>query len=283
MKGQWIAATTVVLLALAPTASAQQPCSQQTVAGTYAVVASGFSAVGSLEGLGEGIYYALHGGSGVFVGPVTIAADGTATGTWWGVYVAFPIPDFPFIGHVTINPDCSGEYTDPDGTNKLVVLDQGKEIRAIRWQGFGNSVTTWYRITRAGEVAPRCSLQTLRGTYMQRCHGFSLGESGVATYNMLSLWTAKEGLLAGTYKGKMFGFPDTLTESATSGTYTVDGDCTVNIAYSFAEMGDITIKAKGVLFDQGQRGIGLPMGIYNGDTMVAPMAPLTCELTRIGS
>ena len=280
MTRKWVAVVAVVLLALSSTASAQAPCSLRTVVGTYAVQTGGLAATGSVIDSALGPAYALHGGAAVLVGQVTIAADGTATGTWWGVYVAMPV-SLPFAGQVTINPDCSGEYTDGDGTNKLLVLDEGKEIRAIRWEGFGSSVSTWYRITRAGDVAPRCSLHTLRGTYMERCQGFSVDEGlGVATHNLLFLWTAKDGSLTGRYEGKTFGFPDTLAESAISGTYSVADDCTVDIDYSFEVMPGVTVKARGVLFDEGKRGIGLPLGVYFGDTMVAPMAPLTCELTR---
>jgi hypothetical protein len=38
-----------------------------------------------------------------------------------------------------------------------------------------------------------------------------------------------------------------------------------------------------VLFDQGRRWLGLPLGIYDGDTLVAPMGPLTCDLVRIAN
>lgn len=283
MKRKSIPIIAVALLAFGQAAWAQAPCSQQTVTGTYAVMASGFAAVGALQFAGQDPYYALHGGSSVFVGPVTIAPDGTATGTWWGVYVAFPV-EFAFAGHVTINPDCTGEYTDGDGTNKLVVLDEGNEIRAMRWQGFGTSVTTWSRITRADEVAPRCSLQTLRGAYMQRCQGFDVAsDQTVATHDVLLQWTAKDGVLSGTFWGKKFGFPDSLTESPVSGTYTVADDCTVDIDYSFQFLPPgLTMKARGVLYNQGKSAVGLPLGVYFGDTFVAPMAPLTCEFERIG-
>lgn len=285
MRARATAVVLFTLLAFAPAALAQAPCSLQTITGTYAVQTTGWSAYGSIFTSPLGPTYQLVGGHAVLVGEATVAPDGTVAGAYWGVYVAFPIPVTPFTSRMTVNPDCTGEGIDDatGGVDKLVVLDNGKEIRAITWVGFGTSVTTWHRITRAGDVAPRCGQHTLRGTYTELCHGFSIGEGGsVATSTALMVWSAKDGRLAGTYKDKQFGFPDTFTESGLSGTYTVNGDCTVDVDLSLDVFPGLTIKGRSVLFDQGKRGYGVPMGIYAGDTLVAPMGPLTCEMVRIG-
>ena len=290
MRARTTVAVLVFLLACAPAAIAQAPFSIQTITGTYAVQTRGWSAYGSIFTSPLGPTYQLVGGEAVLVGQVTIARDGTATGTYWGVYVAFPVPVTSFTARYSVNQDCTGESTDETGVvDKFVVLDNGKEIRAMTWLGFGTNVTRQYRITRADDPAPRCGQHTLRGTYMDLCEGFALtGEvdpdrvSLVATTNSLMVWTAKDGRLAGTYRGKQFGFPDTFMESRMSGAYTVHADCTVDVDLSLDVMPGLTVKARAVLFDQGKQGRGLPLGIYAGDTMVAPMGPLTCQLVRMG-
>jgi hypothetical protein len=277
-------------LAFAPAAFAQAPCSIQTITGTYAVQTTGWSASGRVIDSPLGPAYEVRGGEAVLVGQVTIAPDGTAAGNYWGVYVAFPIPVTPFTAQYRVKTDCTGETTDESGyVDKFVVLGNGKEIRAMGWLGFGTNLSHSYRITRADDPAPRCGQHTLRGTYMESCEGFAFtgeldpdGMPLLATANSLMVWTARDGGLTGTYRGKYFGFPDTLIESPLSGTYTVREDCTVDLDLALGVMPGFTIKARSVFFDQGKQGRGLPLGIYSGDTMVAPMGPLTCQVTRIG-
>jgi hypothetical protein len=286
MRGRLVAIFVLVLMVVAPAARAQAPCSIQTVTGTYAVLTTGVSASGNVFESPLGPAYQLHGGAAVLVGHMTVASDGSVAGTYWGVYVAFPIPPTTFTAQVSVNPDCTGEVTDETGSvDKIVVLDNGQEVRAITWAGFGTSVGTWHRITRASDVAPRCGQHTLQGTYAERCEGFALTDDlgSLATTNSLFVFSARDGALNGTYSGKQFGFPDTLIESAVSGTYSVNPNCTANVTLSLDALPPgLAIKARSVLFDQGKQGIGVPFGIYAGDTMVAPMGPLSCQLVRIG-
>ena len=291
MRGTLIAALVVVLAAAAPAAWAQ-PCSLQTVTGTYAVQVTGRSYVGSVMNVeGYGPIYELLGGQAVIVGQLTIAANGAYTGTYWGVYVAAPIPPTPVAGWVSVNPDCT---INDSGTDKGVVLDNGQEIRFITWQAEGTNISTWYRMTPADGEGPRCGQQTFSGTYMERCEGysfFSLGEGqppGVATSTSLLLYSARDGVLTGTYKGKVFGYPNQppLVESALSATYTVNPDCTIEKVYSlgFLPPGYV-IKSRGVLFDEGKQGVGLPMGVYDPDgypVPAMPVGPLTCQTVRLG-
>jgi hypothetical protein len=285
MRGRLIAVLVLMLVAVAAGAQAQAPCSIQTVTGTYAVQTKGVSASGSVIDSPLGPAYQLHGGAATLVGHMTIAPDGAVAGTYWGVYVAFPIPPTTFTARVSVNPDCTAELTDETGSvDKLVVLENGDEVLAITWEGFGTSLTTWHRMTRASDVAPRCGQHTLQGTYAERCEGFALTDElgSLATTNSLFVFSARGGALNGTYSGKQFGFPDTLIESGVSGTYIVNPDCTVDVALSLDVMPGLSIKARSVLFDQGKQGIGVPFGIYAGDAMVMPMGPLTCQLVRIG-
>ena len=287
MRGTLLGVLVVLFVIVAPVAHAQPPCSIQTVTGTYAVQTTGWSASGSVNDLlGYGPVYDLVGGSAVLVGQATIAANGTYKGTYWGVYVAAPIPTTEFTGQISINPDCTGESSDLGGIDELVVLDNGKEIRAITKTAFGTIISTWYRMTPANGQGPSCGQQTFSGTYMERCEGYSLvagDPPGVATSNVLMVYSARNGSLTGTYKGKVFGFPEQWRESGLSATYTVNPDCSIEKVYAFGFLPPgLTVKAHGVLFDEGKQGVGLPMGIYAGDTLAMPVGPLTCKSTRLG-
>ena len=290
MRGTLLAALVILLVAAAPAVWAQ-PCSIQTVTGTYAVQVTGRSFVGSVMNVeGYGPIYELLGGQASLVGQVTIAPSGAYTGTYWGVYVMMPIPPTPVAGWVSVSPDCT---INDSGTDKGVVIDNGKEIRFITWQAEGTNISTWYRMTPANGKGPSCGPQTFSGTYMERCEGysfFSLGEGqppGVATSTSLLMYSARDGAMTGTYKGKVFGYPiqPPLVESGLSATYTVSPDCTVVKAYSldFLPPG-YTVRSRGVLFDEGKQGVGLPMGVYDGDgnpVPAMPVGPLTCQTVRL--
>jgi hypothetical protein len=56
----------------------------------------------------------------------------------------------------------------------------------------------------------------------------------------------------------------------------------VDIGYSLDLLPGLEIKARGVLFDQGRQGLGLPMGAYVSEELVAPAGPFTCKSTRLG-
>jgi hypothetical protein len=290
MRGTLIAALVVLVAAAAPTAWAQAPCSLQTVTGSYAVQVAGRSYVGSVMNVeGYGPIYELLGGQAVIVGQLTIAANGTYTGTYWGVYVTAPIPPTPVAGWVSVNPDCT---INDSGTDKGVVLDNGQEIRFITWQAEGTNISTWYRMTPANGKGPSCGQQTFSGTYVERCEGysfFSLGEDqplGVASSTSLMLYSARDGVVTGTYRGKVFGYPSQppLVESDLSATYIVNQDCSIEKVYSFGFLPPgYTVKSRGVLFDEGKQGIGLPMGVFDGDGAPAGMiGPLTCQTVRLG-
>jgi hypothetical protein len=281
MRGKLIAALVIAVVAAAPAAWAQ-PCSIQTVTGTYAVQVTGRSASGSVNV--PYAYYELQGGSAVLVGQITVAANGTYTGTYWGIYVMIPIPPTPFAGWVSVNSDCT---INDSGTDKGVVIDNGKEIRFITWQGEGTNISNWYRMSPANGNGPRCGQQTFSGTYVERCEGYSLAAGsppGVATGTSLMVYSARDGVVTGTYRGKIFGYPtEKWTESGLSATYTVKPDCTIEKDYSFGFLPPgYTVKARGVLFDEGKQGVGLPMGVYDAKgEPAALMGPLTCQSVRL--
>ena len=275
------AVLSVVLLP--ETAQAQAACTIRTITGTYAVQITGSALIGSLVPVGAP--YQLHGGAAAFAARWTIAGDGTVQGPIWGVYVAQWV-ESDFSGQVTVNPDCTGELVESDGSFKMVIIDNGKEIRMTPWDGFTGSVITAHRITRAREATPQCGDETFKGTYMLRCEGYTLtGEAAaLASFWSLSTLTAADGTLAGKMWGKRFGIPfSSQTESAFSGTYAVGDDCTVNKEFMLDAAPGFTYKAQGILFDQGKQEFEVPLGLYAGDTLVAPMLPQACVMRRIGS
>jgi hypothetical protein len=283
MRARTVLAFLFLALACAPIARAQAPCSIHTITGTYAVQITGQSLIGSL--VPSGAPYQLAGGEAVFVAKLTVSPDGSVQGPLWGVYVDFPV-EADFVGQATVNPDCTGELV-ADESFKFVVLDNGKEIRWVPWDGFGGSVGTWHRITRADDPAPRCGQHTLSGNYVMRCEGFEFTgvDSGVASAWSLFVLSAGNGAISGKVYGKRFGIPSsTKTESAVTGTYAVHDDCTFDTDLSLVDAmpPGLSYRARGIVFDQGKEVIGLPLGIYAGDTPVAPVLPLTCVMTRMG-
>jgi len=82
---------------------------------------------------------------------------------------------------------------------------------------------------------------------------------------------------------KRMGVPEDPQELSISATYAVHDDCAVDQAFVLELLPPgASIKYRGVLFDQGKQAYNVPMGIYFGDTMVAPELPVSCLMTRIG-
>lgn len=264
-------------------ARAQAPCSIKTITGTYAAQIGGGAFAGDL--VTAGVPYRLTGGVASLVARVTVAADGSVQGPMWGVFVAEPV-EGPYLAHVTVNPDCTGQWVDPDYSFRFVVLEQGEEIRSIAWEGvFNSGIQTWHRITRAADPAPRCGQHSFRGNYAMRCEGYELtGEgSGLASASMLFVLSAADGVMTGRMYASRFGLPfPAVTESGVSGTYAVHEDCTLDGDMSLDVLPGLAYRTRGVLFDQGKQAVGLPLGIYAGDTFVAPVLPLRCDMTRLG-
>ena len=273
----------VTLVAMLPApASAQEPCSINTITGTYAVQISGSSFVGTLAPTAAP--YQLHGGTAAFVARLTIERDGSVQGLLWGVYVAAPVSG-PFSAQVTVNEDCTGDLVTPDESFKFAILDNGKQLRWSPWDGFGGSLAAWNRISPAGEVGAVCGQQMFTGEYVMRCEGYELtGEdSGVASAWSLALLSVKEdGAITGKMYAKRFGLPSsTQLETALSGAVTVNTDCTTDQELTLEVQPGLSLKGRGVLFDHGKQAFTVPLGLYAGDQNVAPVLPLTCQVTLI--
>jgi hypothetical protein len=231
--------------------------------------------------------YELTGGAGVFVAQLAIARDGSVRGAMWGVWVTFPLEttvESPYSAQISVNQDCTGEWTDPTGSWKLIVLDNGAEIVAAPWGGFGGGFLTLHRITRAADPAPRCGQHTLKGNYVMRCEGYVLtGGAGMATGTSLYLLSARDGTMTGTVGFRRFGVPGDPQESGVSATYTVNDDCTVDQRFFLDTLpAGLSFRYRGVLFDQGKQAYNVPMGLYKVDIPVAPELPASCVMTRIG-
>ena len=119
-----IAAVTAFALGIAPTAKAgnDKGCTNATLSGTFAHIATGFitappAMAGPLGGVGRNTFD----GNGGFAGTATLSLNGNIV----------PVTE---TGTYKVNPDCTGTYTvpGPGGTTVFfVIADSGNEIHAI--------------------------------------------------------------------------------------------------------------------------------------------------------
>jgi hypothetical protein len=114
------------LLALGIDSRAQADCSTASLKGNFGLTCQG--TFGGLPAAEVGI--ATYDGKGKVSGKSTISANGTI------------LPDVPFEGTYTLNADCTGLATFPDGSQNALVLDDQKgELRVIAIVPAGNVYT----------------------------------------------------------------------------------------------------------------------------------------------
>jgi len=286
------------LLLGASLASAEAPCSINTVRGTYALELKGQGFWGDLLlppypppvppippvlplllGKALPIYFA---------GTFTISQDGSAVGSYWGLFGMVPVgavdPE-PWSATVTVHPDCTGELTYPNafgGINveKLVVLDNGREIRTVSiadtpmpWQ------TTAIRIGRPGGSVPMCGPGTARGRYVMRCDGIE--GAPPPAYNGVSSMFVFEVAADGTMTGRQFGRGHPLEGYETGGVVSLKPDCTLEITQWTEALPGATILAKGVFYDNGREMFGGPVTVSFGGTPVPAFFGFGCHATRL--
>lgn len=119
-----IAAVTALALGLAPTAKADsnKGCSNASLKGTFAHVATGFlTAPPAMAGPFAGAGTDTFDGNGGFTGTATLSLNGNiVSATETGTY--------------KVNPDCTGTYTvpGPGGTTVFfVIADSGNEFHGV--------------------------------------------------------------------------------------------------------------------------------------------------------
>ena len=86
----------------------------------------------------EGTVFPVH-----MTGVMTVGHGGSAEGSYAGLFglvpLGYPTP-LPMIATFTVHSDCTGEIEAPNGfgginTDKLVILDNGREIRTVTCPG----------------------------------------------------------------------------------------------------------------------------------------------------
>jgi hypothetical protein len=122
------------------------------------------------------------------LGMYTIDEQGRLTG-WINGMLAGEYSEATLAGRVEVNPACTGTIrttmTLPgapgplpgEGVTRIVVLDNGNEMRAQTVTGIMGKPTgteTYRRIVRNSQIAPKCTAETVRGTYGTTVDGILL-------------------------------------------------------------------------------------------------------------
>ncbi len=259
-------AALVALLLVFPTvAQAQMPCSLQTVVGTYAIKGTGEAFVGS--GPGPVPYPSIAGALSpvALVGIVQIHPDGAVTGSYWGnAYGQPPRKDENWNGTITMNPSCVGDWSytvvlpgvpPVPVTEKIVVLDQGKEIRTasmthplpfIVWN------STAKRISGSLVKEGICRQDMTRGTWVNVCRGFAhipTTETVAPMVAVIPLTTDELGQYEGTFNAKLGPVSVALP---VEGTMTLQPDCYGEMTVAFPTWGNSGAKGILVGLDEGK-------------------------------
>lgn len=277
-------------------ASAQAPCSLDTIAGTYAWEMRGQAFQGGISAEPG------PGGAPLLLGTVlpvyltgvaTVARDGTGQGSYSGLFglVTLGYPDpLPLTGLTfTVNRDCTGELAALNafgGINidKIVILDRGREIRTV---GMSGAPFVWQstlvRIGRGVESAPLCGPNAVRGSYLMRCEGFEVGSPvPPPTFgSVLPLFVidiAEDGAMT----GRHFSRDHPIDGLSVTGQMTVNPDCSAQAAMQTEALPGVTIVTRSVFYDNGNEGIGGPiLATVGGQPMPGAFAGFGCHLTRI--
>lgn len=289
-------AVTLLLLVGVMPANAQGPCSLNTIAGTYAYEFKGQAFAGGISSatlpggipMLEGTVFPIY-----FTGVVTVGRDGTAEGSYSGLFGLVPLgyPDpLPLTASTfTVHPDCTGEMEAPNGfgginVDKIVVLDEGREIRTV---GISGAPFAWQftmvRIGRGAEPAPLCGPETIRGTYVMRCEGFEVTSPGPppAFASVLPLFVF-DVAAGGTMTGRHYSRDHPAEGFAMSGQMTLNPDCTTQSAMQTEALPGATILTKGVAYDNGKEGFGGPiLALMGGQPVPGAFAGFGCHLTRL--
>ena len=289
-----IVLTAVLLLGIATVASAQAPCSTETIRGTYAWEMTGRTFEGGLSSqtlpggvpMLEGTVFPVH-MTGVFV----VGRDGSAEGRYSGLFglvpLGYPNP-LPVVATFTVHSDCTGEMTAPNGfkginTDKFVIIDNGQEIRSV---GMSGAPFAWQftmvRIGRAGELAATCGRNTVRGRYVMRCQGFEGAPGNPPTYTGVLPLFVFDVAADGTMSGRRSSRDHPLDGLAVSGMVKVNPDCTSLTTMQTEALPGATILATGVYYDNGREGFGGPLlALMGGQAVQGAFAGFACHTTRL--
>ncbi len=268
MKKCWFAFVVISLL-LVPIAQGKQPCTINTITGTYALEITGSMFFGNPTST-PGIYAGPFAGL-TMVGEFTIDAAGHAKGFYWMASGVVNTMDntFPWEATFLVNEDCTGEIhynalaDNKPMLEKLAILQNGAELRTII-HGIGSPSmmgavweSTAWRIARLTESQPWCTRNSLVGDYVVRCAGWDIAPNGMMLPSMMlgQASIAADGSFTGSTN--LTVGPSTISDLPISGTFALDPNCTVSTEMTLGPLG--TVVSKGVFYNNGKDGIGMPM------------------------
>ena len=168
------ARTALLAAALCSGLGAQAPCSIETVRGVWVETTGVGTAMVAAPGSPQPVPAPV-----TALGMYSIDEQGQLTG-WFNIILAGNYSDATIAGRVAVNSNCTGtiRFTvtplgapgplPGEGAFRILVLDNGNEIRAMSVTDFPmkyTGVETHRRIVRDSQAAPRCTAETVRGTY----------------------------------------------------------------------------------------------------------------------
>ena len=177
------ARTALLAAALCSSLGAQAPCSIETVRGVWVETTGVGTAMVAAPGIAQPVPAPV-----TALGMYSIDEQGRLTG-WLNTMLAGNYSDATIAGRVAVNSNCTGtiRFTvtplgapgplPGEGAFRILVLDNGNEIRAMTVTDFPmkyTGVETHRRIVRNSQAAPRCTAETVRGTYGTAAEGIIL-------------------------------------------------------------------------------------------------------------
>ncbi len=290
MKRLVIFVAVIVLLgaSVAP-ALAQPACTNQNLAGTYVFQSKGSSAIAMGPAQGFLNHLITVYAPVVVVGRMTIAASGEVDGIYWAALGTSSSGPDPVVWHGQISEfaDCVGiiSYTIPivggggvmgQVTERFVVVDSGQEVRSatigfVTLTNPPSSLTpVWNTVAR--RVATANYGHQARGKWVMTCdslHPFTTppmpGVTHLAEAAVVRMEVASDGSFTGIFESKIgpshVQFPIT-------GDLTPGEDATITGEMQTPAAPGMTIIAKGVVFSEGKEFLVVPIGTWNGTTLL---------------
>lgn len=279
MKTRMIAGALGLLLFyccfVVPAAQAQEKCSLQTMAGTYAFYEKGSSLV--LDPFVQPFPIHWSGAVATFitVGKVTFTPEGVGNGFYWirigslnGGLDPIPVQ----VAIIEMNEDCTGKFRysvtlpgAPASTiieERFVAFDNGQEYRSVpsfigptgvptlAWIGTGR------RVSKPGEPVKSCRPENIHGTYLITAENIVqapfLPNNQVGGFADTTLFKLNVSM-TGDYTGMLYEKAGPVSfEGAVFGKITVNPDCSFSWDLNVENITTEPIHIRGVFFDDGK-------------------------------
>lgn len=287
MKRTFALAALLLLAPLfVPSAPAQEGCSIHTITGTWGFGGDGKSVIASAKPDPATFHFPGLILPAAFVGRFTVSPNGMFKGSYWAS--SWPT-EIDFEGPVTVNPDCTGEWSFPSpgstspAVERFLIVDQGREIRAMGWATPIPTVAYTYVARR---IPQRCTQGQVQGTYGMQCRGYVMvpglpfpfpNPALVAATFLYRVTIDWSGEMAGRAVAKVG--PGNRVLDLT-GSFDVEADCSAAPTVTFSGLG--TGHANAVLVENAKRGYLLPMFVEPaGGGPPVPEFGTFCEIVRM--